>query len=89
MSSRRAAGAFAALLGSLAVLACACGSDARPAFTPDDAGPGDAGTVGFVDASLGPCQPDPAAFDIPGNGCDDDGDGVVDNVDTSCDDNLS
>ena len=88
MSSRRAAGAPAALLGSLAALACACGSDARPAFTPDDAGPGDAGTVGFVDASLGPCQPDPAAFDIPGNGCDDDGNGKVDDT-LSCDADLT
>src|SRR5580700_102140 len=26
-----------------------------------------------------PCIPDPGNYDIPGNGCDDDGDGIVDN----------
>ena len=34
------------------------------------------------------CQPDPGNFDIPGNGCDDDGDGVVDNA-TPCDTTLA
>ncbi|HEY1957457.1 MAG TPA: choice-of-anchor L domain-containing protein [Polyangiaceae bacterium] len=33
------------------------------------------------------CHPDPGNFDIPGNGCDDDGDGIVDNV-APCDSAL-
>jgi hypothetical protein len=31
------------------------------------------------------CAPDPANFDVPGNGCDDDGDGKIDNL-PACDD---
>jgi hypothetical protein len=31
------------------------------------------------------CNPNPANFDIPGNGCDDDGDGIVDNPIGLCD----
>jgi hypothetical protein len=38
--------------------------------------------------SSGGCDPNPANYDIPGNNCDDDGDGMVDNV-TTCDGNLS
>jgi hypothetical protein len=34
------------------------------------------------------CNPNPANYDIPGNNCDDDGDGTVDNPPT-CDDSLS
>ena len=34
-----------------------------------------------------PCVPNPANYDIPGNGCDDDGDGKVDNV-VVCDTSL-
>jgi hypothetical protein len=41
----------------------------------------DSGDSGFV------CDPNPLNYDIPGNGCDDDGDGVVDNVIT-CDSAL-
>lgn len=33
------------------------------------------------------CQPNPGNFEVPGNGCDDDGDGQVDNV-TACDQGL-
>jgi hypothetical protein len=32
-----------------------------------------------------PCFPNPANYDIPGNGCDDDGDGIVDNPPGLCD----
>lgn len=54
---------------------------------PDDGqfggkGGGDGGAAGKV------CSPNPANFDIPGNNCDDDGDGTVDNP-PSCDDGLS
>ena len=49
----------------------------------------DAGIYGDSGPGLaGSCKPDPANFDIPGNGCDDDGDGTVDNVPT-CDTGLS
>jgi hypothetical protein len=34
-----------------------------------------------------PCIPNPANYDIPGNGCDDDGDGQIDNA-PACDANL-
>jgi hypothetical protein len=53
---------------------------------------GDGGsTVGGNDAGTGlrgPCSPNPANYDVPGNGCDDDGDGTVDNTPT-CDVGLS
>lgn len=39
-------------------------------------------------AGSGVCAPSPANYDIPGNGCDDDGDGTVDNVPT-CDTGLA
>jgi hypothetical protein len=49
------------------------------------------GVVGFGDASAGEgggvCEPNPANYDIPGNNCDDDGDGKVDNTPT-CDGSL-
>jgi hypothetical protein len=49
------------------------------------------GVVGFGDASAGEggfvCAPNPANYDIPGNNCDDDGDGKVDNTPT-CDGTL-
>jgi hypothetical protein len=38
--------------------------------------------------STGPCVPDPANFEIPGNNCDDDDDGTVDNVPT-CDTGIA
>jgi hypothetical protein len=49
------------------------------------------GVIGFGDASAGEgggvCAPNPANYDIPGNNCDDDGDGKVDNTPT-CDGSL-
>lgn len=47
-------------------------------------GGGDGGSSGGGKA----CVPNPANYDIPGNNCDDDGDGTVDNP-PSCDDSLS
>jgi len=50
----------------------------------------DSGCTFCVDGSLPPsdgatpCVPNPANYDIPGNGCDDDGDGQVDNA-PACD----
>jgi hypothetical protein len=63
----------------------------------DDGGtnPGnDAGGCPFcgVDASgdgaTPTCSPNPANFDVPGNNCDDDGDGIVDNPQGTCDTGL-
>jgi hypothetical protein len=34
------------------------------------------------------CDPNPANYDIPGNGCDDDGDGIIDNPQGTCDTGL-
>ena len=77
----------------LALLLAGCGT-AKPDFGFGDGGNGgDSGTVDpdggpdpFGDAAYNPdgagpppCTPDPNNFDVPGNGCDDDGDGVVDN----------
>lgn len=49
------------------------------------------GVVSFGDAggdgSTGVCAPNPANYDIPGNNCDDDGDGKVDNTPV-CDSSL-
>ncbi|MCA9587911.1 MAG: choice-of-anchor L domain-containing protein [Myxococcales bacterium] len=46
------------------------------------------GTDGGGSSGGLPCIPDPKNAEIPGNGCDDDGDGVVDNA-PSCDDSLA
>ncbi|HEY1956450.1 MAG TPA: choice-of-anchor L domain-containing protein [Polyangiaceae bacterium] len=88
-----------ALLSLVFLLACGNkGSD----FGGDGGGPGNdggpiTGEAGCafcgVDGGGGPgdgavpCVPNPANYDIPGNGCDDDGDGKVDNVAT-CDSSL-
>jgi hypothetical protein len=48
-----------------------------------------AGIGGTPAAPKGPaCAPAPGNFEIPGNGCDDDADGMIDNV-TSCDSALA
>ncbi len=43
---------------------------------------------GFGDGASQGCDPNPANFDVPGNNCDDDGDGVVDNPQGDCDTTL-
>jgi hypothetical protein len=40
------------------------------------------------DGAVPTCNPDPGNFDVPGNNCDDDGDGVVDNPQGTCDNGL-
>jgi hypothetical protein len=74
---------------ALSLFACG-GSDTPdrvdPAYAP--AAPplfpvGDSGSPPVTSDSG--CHPDPGNYDIPGNGCDDDGDGTVDNV-PRCDD---
>ena len=87
----------ALLLGFLTlapVTLFACSSAKKSGFDDGDAGPGN-GTIGGGvlgggdDAGTGkPCAPAKGNWDIPGNNCDDDADGTVDNPPT-CDDSLS
>jgi hypothetical protein len=74
---------------ALTIVALACGcSPSRSGFAADG-GSGDFGS--FPDGGGGGgssvCEPNPANYDIPGNDCDDDGDGKVDNT-IVCDGNL-
>ena len=83
---------------ALAALAAGCGSSGTNQFgNVADGGDTDADPFGDPDAGFKPgdgavpppvCAPDPNNFDIPGNNCDDDGDGQVDNV-TVCDSSLA
>jgi hypothetical protein len=57
-------------------------NDAGCPFCGVDGGGGDGGGGGG-------CNPDPGNYDIPGNNCDDDGDGIVDNPQGACDQGLS
>src|SRR5512143_431425 len=43
---------------------------------------------GNTDGGPAACNPNPANFDVPGNNCDDDGDGIVDNPQGACDTGL-
>jgi len=79
----------------LALLVAACGTKPENTFGDAGPGGGDDGGVvpdpdggsdpfadsGYnADGATPPaCSPNPANFDVPGNGCDDDGDGTVDN----------
>src|SRR5580704_13398366 len=84
-------------LGALVVLGCG-GSHITPFNT--DGGMGDDGGMSgdsgcpFCGVDSGgndgapACNPNPANYDIPGNNCDDDGDGIIDNV-TVCDQGLA
>lgn len=90
------------VLGVSAAFALACSGGRFQTFDAgpgSDGGPvnpnGDSGCAFCgVDASTpdgsssGGCNPNPANFDVPGNNCDDDGDGVVDNGQTACDTGL-
>ena len=81
------------LLTIASVTLFACSSAKTSGFDDGDAGPGNGtiggGVLGRDDAGTGkPCVPAKGNYDIPGNGCDDDGDGTVDNPPT-CDDGLS
>ncbi len=85
---------FVALAGTFA--ACSGG---HSGFGTDggDAG-GEGGCTGFtcqgIDGGFGGdgasqgCNPNPDNFDVPGNNCDDDGDGIVDNPIGACDTGL-
>jgi hypothetical protein len=56
----------------------------------DGSGGNGSGALGSGDGGTGPtvCSPNPENYDIPANGCDDDGDGIVDNTPT-CDTGLA
>lgn len=82
------------------VVACS-GSKSGSGFGDNSSGSGDGsgsgsggnGSGGIGGSSgdggaTGPCVPDPGNYEIPGDGCDNDGDGTVDNVPT-CDTGLS
>ena len=69
---------------------CACGARHGGA-DGSGAQPGSDGGISSADGGTGlsgPCAPDPGNYDIPGNNCDDDGDGTIDNTPT-CDTGLS
>jgi hypothetical protein len=81
---------FAALATSAVV---ACSSAKISGFDDGDAGVDNGttggGTLGGGDSGTGkPCAPAKGNYDIPGNNCDDDDDGTVDNPPT-CDDGLA
>ncbi|HVH47181.1 MAG TPA: choice-of-anchor L domain-containing protein [Labilithrix sp.] len=82
----------ASFVGAIVAAACSGGRDSgftegRKEGVTDNSGTfGNGGTVGETAAR--PCVPNPANYDVPGNDCDDDGDGKVDNPPT-CDADLS
>jgi hypothetical protein len=86
----------ALLLGFLTLVPTtlfACSSAKKSGFGDTDSGVDNGtiggGVLGGDDAGMGkPCAPAKGNWDIPGNNCDDDGDGTVDNPPT-CDDGLS
>ncbi len=75
--------ASAALVVTMASLAACSGSSSRSGFSSNTQNGG--GTLGTGGNNCLP--PDPANFDVPGNGCDDDGDGTIDNPPT-CDEDV-
>jgi hypothetical protein len=80
------------VFGCSAALAVACARDAANDGDPPGADQVDGGSTpefaGTSDAKA-PCRPSADNFDIPGNGCDDDADGQIDNVPASCDQGLA
>jgi hypothetical protein len=73
------------LVLAFALVLVGCGTSSG--FEPTDAGvEPDVVFAGDV-ASGSTCEPSPLKFDVPGNGCDDDANGVVDDA-PSCDDGL-
>jgi len=87
-------GAVFALAGLSAIVACSSNSS-RSGFGESSSGSSGAsgggilGGAGDGGSPGGPqCAPDPSNYDIPGNNCDDDADGTVDNP-PACDGSLS
>ena len=86
---------FASSLATIAALPLAgCSSSSNTGFPDGDGGtPGGDSSVGNFnngDDSAAPaaCAPTPGSYDIPGDGCDNDGDGTIDNV-PACDTALA
>jgi hypothetical protein len=84
------------LTTALAIVACSANRSSFGDGNGNDGGPStsaDACAFCGTDAAphsndgAAPCIPDPANYDIPGNGCDDDGDGQIDNA-PACDSSL-
>lgn len=66
------------------------GSTSDGGTSLDDGGDlGDARFGGGDGSSTVTCNPNPANFEVPGNNCDDDGDGMVDNPPAVCDGALA
>src|SRR6185436_15574843 len=77
------------LTGCVACSGAAASSSSSSSGAGDDTAGGgggepELGDLGDAGATQG-CSPDPANFEVPSNGCDDDGDGTVDNANASCD----
>lgn len=78
------------------LIACSGGSGNRSPFDDGSSsssggqdGPGFGGpNTGDAGKATAQCSPDPANFEVPNNGCDDDADGTIDNA-PSCDDGLA
>ena len=86
LTSRRALLAcFVGMISVSAVLACSEAAR-RPAPYQAAVDPVEAGPEAGPEAVK--CEPDPGKWDVPGNGCDEDGDGTIDNPPT-CDQALA
>lgn len=82
----------ACVLGGIFVVACSSSRDSSFGDGSSSSGGGSSsGAFGSSDggttSSGKPCVPNPANYDLPGNNCDDDGDGKIDNPPT-CDGSL-
>jgi hypothetical protein len=89
-------------IAALALVACSSVQGDVPSAGGDGAagsppGAGDPGAPGSFDPSSpgsgtppggAPCTPSPANVEVPGNGCDDDGDGKIDEPPPTCDASL-
>ncbi len=82
------------ILGGIFAVACSSSRDSgfgdgsSSGGAAASQGPFGGGDGGGTTSSGKPCIPDPANYDVPGNNCDDDGDGKIDNPPT-CDDGLA
>ena len=95
MSSRGRSTLLATGVISLVWAGCSSGKPGA-GFSEVHGGSGSGGPAGSptfggeagVGGVAGGCNPNPLNYDFPGNGCDDDGDGAVDNPPAACDASL-